>query len=43
VSELTEPAEFPVEVALSPMSDAEGMRVTAAIRDITERKPAEAV
>jgi len=35
--------EFPVEIALSPMSGAEGMLVTAAIRDVTERKRAEAV
>jgi PAS domain S-box-containing protein len=30
--------EFPVEISLSPMQIEEGMLVTAAIRDITERK-----
>jgi len=30
--------EFPVEISLSPMQTPEGMLVTAAIRDITERK-----
>ena len=34
--------EFPVEVALSPMPTPDGMLVTAAIRDVTERKQAEA-
>ena len=33
--------EFPVEVSLSPMETEEGMLVTSAIRDITERKRAE--
>jgi len=30
--------EFPVEISLSPLETAEGMLVTSAIRDITERK-----
>ena len=30
--------EFPVEISLSPMTTGEGLFVTAAIRDITERK-----
>lgn len=30
--------EFPVEISLSPLETKEGMLVTAAIRDITERK-----
>ena len=33
--------EFPVEVHLSPMQTAEGILVTSAIRDISERKMAE--
>jgi PAS domain S-box-containing protein len=33
--------EFPVEIMLSPMASAEGTLVTAAIRDISERKKAE--
>lgn len=33
--------EFPVEISLSPMETEEGILVTAAIRDITERKQAE--
>jgi PAS domain S-box-containing protein len=33
--------EFPVEISLSPMQTEEGMLVTSAIRDITERKRAE--
>jgi len=33
--------EFPVEVSLSPIETAEGILVTSAIRDITERKLAE--
>jgi PAS domain S-box-containing protein len=33
--------EFPVEISLSPLQTAEGMLVTSAIRDITERKRAE--
>ena len=32
---------FPVEISLSPVTSAEGMRVTAIIRDVTERKRAE--
>jgi PAS domain S-box-containing protein len=34
--------EFPVEISLSPMQTGEGLLVTAAIRDITERKKVEA-
>ncbi|MBI4484326.1 MAG: PAS domain S-box protein, partial [Acidobacteria bacterium] len=34
-------SEFPVEISLSPMETEEGMLVTAAIRDVTERKRAE--
>ncbi len=33
--------EFPVEISLSPLKTAEGLLVTAAIRDITDRKLAE--
>jgi PAS domain S-box-containing protein len=33
--------EFPVEVSLSPLESAEGILVTAAIRDITEKKLAQ--
>src|SRR5215469_439839 len=33
--------EFPVEISLSPIETAEGILVTSAIRDITERKMAE--
>jgi PAS domain S-box-containing protein len=33
--------EFPVEISLSPLQTEEGMLVTSAIRDITERKRAE--
>ena len=33
--------EFPVEVSLSPMETGEGMLVSSAIRDVTERKKAE--
>ncbi len=33
--------EFPVDISLSPLNTAEGVLVTAAIRDITERKRAE--
>src|SRR4029077_1958132 len=35
-------SEFPIEIMLSPLKSAEGTLVTAAIRDITERKKAEA-
>ncbi len=35
-------SEFPVEICLSPMQTPEGMVVTAAIRDVSERKKAEA-
>jgi PAS domain S-box-containing protein len=31
-------SEFPIEIMLSPLGSAEGILVTAAIRDITERK-----
>jgi PAS domain S-box-containing protein len=34
--------EFPIELMLSPLESAEGILVTAAIRDITTRKTAEA-
>jgi PAS domain S-box-containing protein len=34
--------EFPIEIMLSPLDSAEGILVTAAIRDITTRKKAEA-
>jgi PAS domain S-box-containing protein len=34
-------SEFPVEVSLSPLRTAQGLRVSSAIRDITERKRAE--
>ena len=32
---------FPVEISLSPLEEADGVLVTAAIRDVTERKRAE--
>jgi diguanylate cyclase (GGDEF)-like protein/PAS domain S-box-containing protein len=35
-------SEFPIEIMLSPLKSSEGILVTAAIRDITERKKAEA-
>jgi PAS domain S-box-containing protein len=35
-------SEFPIELMLSPLESAEGILVTAAIRDITKRKKAEA-
>jgi PAS domain S-box-containing protein len=35
-------SEFPIEIMLSPLESAEGVLVTAAIRDITTRKHAEA-
>jgi PAS domain S-box-containing protein len=35
-------SEFPIEIMLSPLGSAEGILVTAAIRDITTRKKAEA-
>jgi len=35
--------EFPVEISLSPMETDEGRLVSAAVRDITERKRAEAI
>ena len=35
-------SEFPIEIMLSPLESAEGILVTAAIRDITSRKNAEA-
>ena len=34
--------EFPVEISLSPLETEEGMLISSAIRDITERKRAEA-
>ena len=34
-------SEFPVEVSLSPLTTEEGMFVTSAIRDVTERKLAD--
>ena len=34
-------SEFPIEIMLSPLESAEGILVTAAIRDITARKAAE--
>ncbi|MDB5550985.1 MAG: sensor signal transduction histidine kinase, partial [Rhizobium sp.] len=34
---------FPIEIMLSPLESAEGILVTAAIRDITKRKEAEAL
>ena len=36
-------SEFPIEIMLSPLQSAEGILVTAAIRDITERKQVEVV
>jgi PAS domain S-box-containing protein len=33
--------EFPIEISLSPLETAEGILVTAAIRDVTDRKRAE--
>ncbi|MGA2844593.1 MAG: PAS domain S-box protein [Candidatus Acidiferrales bacterium] len=35
-------SEFPIEIMLSPLESAEGILVTAAVRDITKRKKAEA-
>jgi PAS domain S-box-containing protein len=35
-------SEFPIEIMLSPLESAEGILVTAAVRDITTRKTAEA-
>ncbi len=35
-------SEFPIEIMLSPLASAEGTLVTAAVRDITTRKKAEA-
>ena len=35
-------SEFPVEISLSPMQTPEGKVVTAAVRDVSERKKAEA-
>jgi PAS domain S-box-containing protein len=35
-------SEFPIELILSPLESAEGILVTAAIRDITKRREAEA-
>ena len=36
-------SEFPIEIMLSPLESAEGMLITAAIRDISVRKDAEKV
>jgi PAS domain S-box-containing protein len=36
-------SEFPIEIMLSPLESAEGMLVTAAVRDISVRKTAEKV
>jgi two-component system sensor histidine kinase DevS len=38
----TDGTEVPIEISLSPIQTAQGMRVVAAIRDITERVAAEA-
>lgn len=35
-------SEFPIEIMLSPLADGDGMLITAAIRDISARKAAEA-
>src|SRR5690348_2661629 len=35
--------EFPVEISLSPMESQEGVLITSAIRDITQRKEAERI
>jgi len=35
-------SEFPIEIMLSPLASADGVLVTAAIRDITARKSSEA-
>src|SRR5687768_16937711 len=35
-------SEFPIEIMLSPLESAEGILVTAAIRDITVRRTSEA-
>ena len=34
--------EFPVEISLSPLETADGLLISAAVRDVTERKRAEA-
>ena len=34
--------EFPVEISLSPLPDDDGLRVVAVVRDVTERRIAEA-
>ncbi|MCP2311199.1 ATP-binding SpoIIE family protein phosphatase [Kitasatospora paracochleata] len=34
--------EFPVEISLSPLETADGLLISAAVRDVTERKAAEA-
>ena len=36
-------SEFPIEIMLSPLESAEGILITAAIRDVTERKHLEAM
>lgn len=33
--------EFPVEISLSPLETADGLLVSAAVRDVSERKGAE--
>ena len=38
----TDGSQFPIEIMLSPLESSEGVLVTAAIRDITARKAAEA-
>ena len=35
-------SEFPVEISLSPLRTGDGLRIVAAVRDITERVEAEA-
>src|SRR5262245_53547655 len=35
-------SEFPVEISLSPIQSASGMVISAAIRDVTDRKAIEA-
>jgi PAS domain S-box-containing protein len=41
VAQRKDHSEFPIEIMLSPLESAEGILVTAAIRDITVRKDAE--